>query len=148
MFFKSGRIQRAVISVMRLLQLVWLLCVAALLVILILQLLCGAIGYGITGFGPMSSEMASSLMTVILIAYPTFFILRAVLLEFAKEYITVRDLLDHLKAQRLFCFMLIAFFGKKPAYQAALALYVVGIEYKIANISRIFNVRKQYNLCE
>ena len=141
-FVKSGGILRIFVIVMRLLQLAWVLCIASLLTILILQLSCGVIGYGLVNHNPALSNTASLLMIITSISYSAFFVLRAALLEFAKDYVTVGDLLEHLRALRLFCFMIIACSGKKPAYQVALAIYVIDVEYKITNVNRILNVRK------
>ena len=80
-------------------------------------------------------------MSAILLTYPPFFVLRAMLIMAAPEYVPIGVYLDHLKAKRLLCILLIFCSRSKPVNQAGLAICVVGIECEIDKVRRYISAR-------
>ena len=135
-FVRSGAIQHSGLFFMRLLQLGWLLSVVCLLIDVVIQILCGAFGYSPKYDTPLCSDLETVAMSALLFIYTPFFLLRAIIIKFASEYMPISDYLDHLKAKRMLCIIMACCSGNKPVNQAALAIYAIGTECEIEKVQR------------
>ncbi len=135
-FVNSGAIQRSFFCFMRLLQLCWAVSIVCLFTVILIQVSLGLAGYSPQYDFPICSDIEIVAMRSILFTYPPFFVVRAILIMAAPEYITIGDYLDHLKAKRLFCFLLIFCSRSKPVNQAGLTICVIGIECEIDKVRR------------
>jgi len=140
-FVRSGAIQRGLIMIMRLLQLAWAASIVCLFTIILIQVLSSMAGYSSRHDMPICSDIGSLVMTATLLTYPPFVVLRAILIMAAPEYVPVADYLDHLKAKRLFCILLIFCSRTKPVNHAGIAICVVGIECEIDKVRRYISAR-------
>jgi len=75
-------------------------------------------------------------MSTLIFIYPPFFLLRAIIIKFASDYMPISDYLDHLKAKRMLCIIMACCSGNKPVNQAALAIYAIGTECEIEKVQR------------
>lgn len=135
-FVNSGAIQRSFMCVMRFLQLSWAMSIVCLFTVILIQVLLGLAGYSPRYDMPICSDIETVAMSAILFTYPPFFVLRAILIMAAPEDVPIGDYLDHLKAKRLFCILLIFCSRSKPVNQAGLAICVIGIECEIDKVRR------------
>ncbi len=136
LFVNSGAIQRSFLCVMRLLQLSWTLSIVCLFTVILIQVLLGLVGYSLRYDMLICSDIETVVMSAILFTYPPFFVLRAILIMAAPDYVPISDYLDHLKAKRLLCILLIFCSRSKPVNQAGLAICIVGIECEIDKVRR------------
>ena len=135
-FGRSGAIQHFVIFIMRLLQLGWSLSLVCLLIVVVILMLCGALGYSPKYDMPLCSDIETLAMSALLFTYPPFFVLRVILIKFASEYMPISDYLDHLKAKRMLCIIMACCSGNKPVNQAVFAICAIGTECEIEKVQR------------
>ncbi len=135
-FLKSGKIHTYALIALRACQLIWSASMIAVIAVFLIMIIgCAAV---------MSSELikdimgsiGADLLIISIVFHSVSFIIRATFIAFAPSYLSDSDMIDHLKAKRLYMAILLWNSKGRPASQAIIGVGMLCNEIAIVKMSR------------
>ncbi len=135
-FLKSGKIQTCALITLRACQLIWSGSMIAVIAISIIMLTCSTTGMCSEPIKSILGNVGADFLLVSIVFYSVSFIIRATFIAFAPSYLSDSDMIDHLKAKRLYMAILLWNSKGRPASQAIIGVGMLCNEIAIVKMSR------------
>jgi hypothetical protein len=134
-FIHAGSIPTILILILRLCQIGW-----ALLMLFI----CACVAFIIAASSTGLCDRHSTVLMSVSMSYPVFacvaiymiaFVIRWAFINIVPERLSQSDVMDHLRACRLFILVMVLCSNRSPKSQALLALCLLNVEYKLSRVT-------------
>ena len=133
---KSGKIQTYMLIALRACQLVWSISMIAVIAVFPIMLTCSATGMSSELIKDIMGNISSGLLIICTVFHSVSFIIRATFIAFAPSYLSDSDMIDHLKAKRLYMAILLWNSKGRPVSQAIIGAGMLCNEIQIVEMTR------------
>ena len=134
-FWQSGKLQGRSLLILRVFQLVWTASMVVVIFILLIMVLCRTAGICSETFNDITGNIAAAFFIISIFFHTASFIIRFFFIEFAPQYLSRGDFVDHLKAKRLYIAIMLMNTKGRPVSQVIIGASMLCNEYEIAKMS-------------
>ena len=134
-FWKSGKLQKRSILILRVCQLIWSASMLVVIVIFLIMVLCRTAGICSETYNDITGNIAAAFFIISILLHTASFTIRFLFIEFAPQYLSRDDFVDHLKAKRLYIAIILMNTKGRPVSQVLIGAGMLCNEYEIAKMS-------------
>ncbi len=134
-FLKSGKIHTYALIALRACQLIWSASMIAVIAVFLIMLTCSTTGMCSEPIKSILGNVGADFLLVSIVFHSASFIVRATFIAFAPSYLSDSDMIDHLKAKRLYMAILLWNSKERPASQAIIGVGMLCNETAIVKMS-------------
>ena len=134
-FWQSGKLQSRALLILRLCQLVWSASIMGVITVFLIIVLCRTAGICSETFADITGNIAAAFFIISILFHTASFIIRFFFIEFAPQYLSRGDFVDHLKAKRLYIAIMLMNTKGRPVSQVIIGASMLCNEYEIAKMS-------------